>query len=120
MNYTVRRVYSVNTTAYYKAQSKPSARLFLLSSELGPPTPSSVGECVLPFGLGGHTRLREGGVGSQLRRGADIVVFYVYLYFVEQSKDCRVFAVVNDPPPQANIQAKPLPGTQRDEKGGTT
>ncbi len=42
----------------YTTQSRQSARLFLVSSELGPPAPSSTGECVPPsFGSrGGGTR----------------------------------------------------------------
>jgi hypothetical protein len=52
----------------YMAQSRQSARLFLKSSELGPPDPSTAGECVPPSfgwgggGGGGHTRLRVRGL----------------------------------------------------------
>ncbi len=51
------------------AQSRQSTRLFLQSSELGPPTPSSPGECVPPLlgeemGGGGALFGREGTCGG--------------------------------------------------------
>ncbi len=48
----------------YIAQSRQIARLFLQSSELGPPAPSTAGECVPPSLVlgGGHTCLRVRGV----------------------------------------------------------
>ncbi len=47
------------------SQSRQSVRLFLQSSELGPPTPLPVGECVPPLVQG----RRHGEGGSQFRRG---------------------------------------------------
>ena len=48
----------------YIAQSRQSARLFLQSPELGPPAPSTVGECVPhPLVQGGrHTPLLVRGL----------------------------------------------------------
>ncbi len=50
---------------FYSAQSRQSARLFLQSSELVPPSPSPAGKGVPPLVPGG-TRLRErrGGGGG--------------------------------------------------------
>jgi hypothetical protein len=51
------------------SQSRQSARLFLPSSELGPPHPLAPRRvCPPPFGSGGgHTRLRERGGGVPIR-----------------------------------------------------
>ncbi len=46
------------------SQSIQSARLFIQSSESGPPTPSHAGECALPFGSGGKHSLAGEGVGG--------------------------------------------------------
>ncbi len=50
-----------------ETQSRQSAKLFLHASELGLPNPLAAGECAphpLGRGGGGHTRLRERGLGS--------------------------------------------------------
>jgi hypothetical protein len=52
---------------YAQAQSRQGARLFLLSSELEPPTLSPAGECVLPFCSGGDTLGKGRGVGVPIR-----------------------------------------------------
>ncbi len=52
----------------YKPGNK-SARHFLQSSEMIPPTSSPTSECVPPLVTGRHTRLQERGMGSQFGRG---------------------------------------------------
>jgi hypothetical protein len=77
--------------------SRQNARLFLQTSELGPPhTPPQAGECVPPpFSSGrGHTRLRERGWGGgpNSDEGTDtgtvcgtLGVYVPVPYFVEAS-----------------------------------
>ncbi len=65
-----------------QTQSRQSAKLFLLSSELGLPHPSPAGECApLWFGVEGHTRWREKGWESpNSDEGTYTVVLFIYIY----------------------------------------
>jgi hypothetical protein len=63
--YTVSRIHLADFMfLLYIAQSRQSTRLFLQSSELGPPAPSTAGECVPPpplvQGGGAHSPACEG------------------------------------------------------------
>ncbi len=71
--------------ACYPQSSRQSARIFLQSSELGPPTPSPVGECLPPFGSQGAPALTcgKGGGGSQFgREDRHCGALQKYMYFV--------------------------------------
>jgi hypothetical protein len=84
--------YAVNYPMFVKKmaaiQSRQTAKLFLQSSELGPPTTSHAGECDPPGppphlvpGVE-HTRLRERGWGSpNSNEGTYTVVLCIYMYF---------------------------------------
>jgi hypothetical protein len=71
-------------------QSRPSTRLFLQSSELGPPTPSLAGECVLnPLWLRGMDTFAcgRGDGGPNSDEGTDncgtLGIYTLYsMYFV--------------------------------------
>jgi hypothetical protein len=71
-------------------QSRQSTRCFLQSSELGPPphhplTRRRVCPRLVP-GWGGHTRLRERGVGGpNFDEGIDTVELMIYMYYVEDT-----------------------------------
>ncbi len=70
-NYLYSTLLHCHSFFHPEPQSTQRTKPFLQSSELGRPTPSPVGECVLPFGSGGRGTLacgREGG-GSQIQRG---------------------------------------------------
>jgi hypothetical protein len=83
---------------WLKAQSRQSARLFLLSSGLGRPPPHpqvSVSPllCFRGGGAGGHSRLREmgWGRGPNSDEGADTPVLYVLykVYLHNENKRIR-------------------------------
>ena len=82
-----------------QSQSRQSTRLFLQSSELGPPTPSSAGECAPPphrFRGGGYTL----GCGRRVPirtgdRRCDTLARYRCTLWVQ----CILFSVVFAPSP---------------------
>jgi hypothetical protein len=71
---------TIGFPGFFHAESSQSARFFLQSSGLGPPTPSTTGECVPPLAPGGgrgQPRLRERGRrGPKSDKGTNTVVLY--------------------------------------------
>jgi hypothetical protein len=77
-------------TRMYNAQSRQSAKLFLLSSDLGLPQPLTRRRVCYPpppAVLGGGAHSLERGVGSpNSDEGTYTVVLFIYTYFVVQRK----------------------------------
>ncbi len=71
---------SLDVVILFGIQSGQSARLFLQSSEMGPPTPSPVGECVSPPLVPGGGTHSLGARGPNSEEGTDTLVLLVNMY----------------------------------------